>query len=392
MLPLLVFAITLLVALLLSELAGRSILSMAVLFLIAGFISGPSALHLLDSDPHQQFVRRIAEGALCSVLFTDGMRASIHDIAAAWRLPGRALLLGLPLTLVITAALGHFLADMSWPVALLVGAILSPTDPVFAAAIIGRQEVPGRLRFLLNVESGINDGLALPIVLALLGLVGHREAGLLQLAGELILGVALGTLLPLGICRLEASRFFGIAKPFEPLFAFAIGLVVVTLAAATHGNIYLAAFAAGITIASTRPDLRDEFHQFGELITELFKLAAILVFGAMIAPAYFIGVHFGGYAFALLALIFARPAALIIALWGSDLDWPERLTAAWFGPKGFASVIYGLLLFQASVPGGEHLFHLIALVIAGSMIAHSSTDVLVARWFAHVTDSPKPNG
>src|SRR5437868_3186253 len=139
MMPLLVFAVTLLIALLLSELAGRSILSMAVLFLIAGFLAGPAGLHVMASDPHQEFVRRIAEAALCSVLFTDGMKAGVRDIAAAWRLPGRALLLGLPLTLLITAGLGHFIAGMSWPVALLVGAILCPTDPVFAAAIIGRE-------------------------------------------------------------------------------------------------------------------------------------------------------------------------------------------------------------------------------------------------------------
>ncbi len=385
MITLLIFAITLLVAILLSELAGRSVLSTAVLFLVAGFIAGPAAFNLIASDPHQEFVRLIAEAALCSVLFTDGMRASIRDIAAAWHLPGRALLLGLPLTFLLTALLARGLISLPWAVAFLIGAILCPTDPVFAAAIVGKKEVPSRLRSLLNVESGINDGLALPIVLVLLGIVGQQSVGLLPLAGELLWGIALGVLLPWSICRLEASRFFAVDKPLEPLFALAIGLVVFAVAASTHGNVYLAVFSAGVTIASTRPDLRDEFHQFGELLAELLKLGAILVFGAMLSPTYFRGIGAGGYTFALLALILARPVSLI----GSELDWRERITTAWFGPKGFASVIYGLLLFNAGVPDAEHLFHLIAIVIAGSMIAHSSTDVLVARWFAASEASTK---
>ncbi len=220
-----------------------------MLFLIAGFLAGHDGLNLISKDPHQPFVRLIAQSALCSVLFTDGTRVSVSEIAAAWRLPGRALLLGLPLTLVITAALAYKFAGLSWTIALLVGAILCPTDPVFAAVIVGRKEVPGRLRFLLNVESGINDGLALPIVLALLGTIGHQDTNFVVLGAELVWGVALGVLIPLLICRLERSYFFGVAKPYEPLLAFAIGLFVVSLAAATHGNIYLAAFAAGITIA-----------------------------------------------------------------------------------------------------------------------------------------------
>ncbi len=102
----------------------------------------------------------------------------------------------------------------------------------------------------------------------------------------------------------------------------------------------------------------------------------------MISLSYFYGIGVGGYVFALLALK-CRPAggASHRAL-GSRLDWRERVTAAWFGPKGFASMIYGLLVLHAGIRDAEHVFHLIAIVIAGSMIAHSSTDVLVARWFA----------
>ena len=381
MVALLTFAIVLFLALLVSDLADRSVLSTAVLFLAAGFLVGPGMLNILHLTHDSPVVMHLAELALFSVLFTDGMRAGIRDLINAWHLPGRALLLGMPLTLIATALLVYFLAGVSWIEALLIGAILSPTDPVFAAAIIGRKEIPGRLKHLLNVESGVNDGLALPFVLICLSVIGHYEAGYAGLALELLLGVAIGVIVPWIACWLRTSRFFGVAKPYEPLFAVAIGLIVLATASLTHANIYLAAFAAGVTVASTRPSLREEFHRFGELITELLKLATLLVFGALMSPQLFAQLNATDYLFALLALILARPAAMLLALWRSELDWRERLTAGWFGPKGFASVVYGLILFQRNVPNADHLFHLIALVITGSIIAHSSTDVLLARAF-----------
>ncbi len=149
----------------------------------------------------------------------------------------------------------------------------------------------------------------------------------------------------------------------------------------THANLYLAAFSAGITLASLRSDLRDEFHRFGELVTELLKLAALLVFGALISPRFLAEVHWSGYVAAAVILLLVRPAAIEISLIGSGMTWQERITAGWFGPKGFASAIYGLLLFSFQLPNAQNLFHIIAIVIVASILAHSSTDVLVARWF-----------
>ena len=117
----------------------------------------------------------------------------------------------------------------------------------------------------------MNDGLALPFVLICLSVIGHYEARYAGLALELLLGIAIGVIVPLVACWLRTSPFVGVAKPFEPLFAVAIGLLVLAISSLTHANIYLAAFAAGVTIASTRPALREEFHRFGELITELLS-------------------------------------------------------------------------------------------------------------------------
>ena len=379
---LLSFAGLLLVAVLISERAQRTVLSTAVLFLLGGFLLGPGVLDVLEIGPEDALVTTLAELALFSVLFTDGMRVGWGDLRGAWRLPGRALIVGLPLTLVLTAVLAWLLIDLTWLEAFLLGAVLAPTDPVFAAAIVGREEVPGRLRHLLNVESGINDGLALPVVLVLLAATSGSAVNGLKLAEEIALGLAVGVVVPLVVLGLERLRFFAADHLYVPLVAVSIGLLVLAICEATHANLFLGAFAAGVTIASFGPEFRIEFERFGETLTELLKLAAILVFGALITPTFLGEIGISGYVFAVLALLLARPLALAVSFVGSKLSRREQLAAMWFGPKGFASVVYGLIVLQAAIPVSDTLFHLTALVIVMSILAHSSTDVVLARRFA----------
>jgi NhaP-type Na+/H+ or K+/H+ antiporter len=262
----------------------------------------------------------------------------------------------------------------------LIGAVLSPTDPVFAAAIVGRRGVSQRLRHLLNVESGLNDGLALPIVVALLALQGAAERKLVAHLFELLAGGFIGVAVTWAALRLERVRLFAVARSHEPLFPFAIGVVVIALAELVHANQYIAAFSAGITVATVHPPETREFHAFGENVAELLKLAALLVFGMLISREFLREIPLAGYVFAVLVLVVARPAALAVSLAGAPLPPREKLAAMWFGPKGFASVIYGILVLESGTRGANHAFHLIALAVVASIIAHSSTDVAVARW------------
>ena len=378
---LLVFAITLVFAVLLSARAQRSILSTAVMFLLAGFLIGPRMLGASHFRPDDPAVSLLSELALFSVLFTDGMRVGLKELREAWHLPGRALLLGMPLTMLLNALPAHYLVHLGWTEAFLVGAVLSPTDPVFAAAIVGREEVPNRLRHLLNVESGLNDGLALPVVLALIARSNASKFHALSMSLELFGGIALGIIIPLIVVFLARRSIFEIASEYAAFGAFAIGLMLLALTRLTHANEFLAAFIAGITVASASPKGHHAFAPFGEQLTELFKLAALLVFGSLISPHFMAEIPWTGYLCAALILFVVRPLALGAALLGSRLNWREFVAAAWFGPKGFASVVYGLLILRSGIPGANLMFHLIAVVIFASIIAHSSTDVVIARWF-----------
>ena len=323
------------------------------------------------------------------MLFTDGMRVGWADLKSAWRLPGRALGWGMPLTLVITALLAKFVVGLGWPEALLIGAVLAPTDPVFAAALVGNEKVPPRLRSLLNVESGVNDGLALPFVILLLAIASHSgDLHLAQLGLELGLGLVIGIGVPAVAIALERTRFFSASTKYEPLNAVAIGLLVLALGLATHANLFLAAFSAGITVATFGQRQRESFEEFGELVAEIFKLAALLVFGALLTPKLFGAVPWTGWVFAVLAIFLARPAALAVSFIGAKLSWREQAAAMWFGPKGFASVVYGLLVLESGIPAAEEIFRLVAVTIGLSIVLHSSTDVVVARQFDETREVP----
>jgi sodium/hydrogen antiporter len=284
-------------------------------------------------------------------------------------------------------------AGLDWPEALLIGAILAPTDPVFAAALVGNRTVPARLRHLLNVESGVNDGLALPFVIVFLAVAsGSDDLHLGDLALEVFLGLLVGVGVPAAAILLERSRFFAASTAYAPLNGVAIGLLVLALAQVTHANLFLAAFAAGITVATFGPRQRAAFEHFGENIAELLKLAALLVFGALISVSFLAEISWRGWVFAVLAIFAARPIALWLSFLRSRLDLREQAAAMWFGPKGFASVVYALLVLDSGITAANDIFHLVALTIVLSILLHSSTDVLIARTFDEQHEIPAWHG
>ncbi|GAA3398545.1 cation:proton antiporter [Streptomyces roseoviridis] len=384
-----VFGAALLVAVLLSGLAARTVLSTSLLFLVGGALVSDGFLGLIHISPESEIVAVTADLALFAVLFTDGMHVSFAKLRASWRNPARALGLGMPLAFAGMALVTHYLVGLDWTTSFLVGAVLAPTDPVFASAIVGRKEVPARLRELLNVESGINDGLALPVVLVLIAAAGPTaaaaEASYGSIALELCLGLGFGVLLPLLVCGLVRFRLLGAEPRLQPLLPLATGIVLYAACHLTHANPYLAAFSAGAVLATVAPDSHQAFEPLGESLAELAKFAALLVFGALLTPQLFGDLSWGGYVAAILAIVLIRPGSLLLSLWGTGIDRREKLVAAWFGPKGFASVVYGLLVLQAGIPQGQEAYTLIAVCIAFSIIAHSSTDVPIARLF-HVDD------
>lgn len=390
---LLAFSVILIVATLLSARAERSTLSMAVLFVIAGFVLGPGEVGWV-SRPAERLTYQATHLALFAVLFSDGLDAHIPRNRAAIFLPMRALLIGLPLTIGLNAVVSRWIAGLPWTPAWLVAICLGPTDPVLASAIVGHRSVPVRLRSLLNVESGFNDGLAYPALAALLAVRQGSSAGIGHLGVELLAGIALGIAIAWAVVVLIRLPFLGATQEHRPLLAFGAAGGVYALATILHANEYLAAFAAGLTLAFRSEEHRESFVRISATTAELLKLAALLLFGLLLTPSLFVEMSARRYLAAVIMLVLVRPAALTFALAGAGLDRREWITAAWFGPKGFASVIYGLLVLHSGLPEARAAASLVGIVVTMSILAHSSTDVLIARWFERAespeSDRPAP--
>ncbi len=381
----LVFGACLMVAVMVSGVAARTVLSTSLLFLLAGMLIGEGGFGLVLLTPDSPIIGQLADLALFTVLFVDGTGLRNLSGQGSWKQPARALGIGMPLAFGGVAVLARYVAGFDWITAMLVGAVLAPTDPVFASAIVGRTDVPARLRRLLSVESGLNDGLALPVVLILVsaaGQAGSDHTGLGVVVLELLAGLALGVALPLIAHLVLRIPGLGAEPKLQPLGPLAIGVLLYAIAHLTGANPYLAAFAGGAVVARLNPAAQESFSHLGEQLAELAKFGALLVFGALLTPALVTSIGVGGWIVAVLSLILVRPLSLILSLLGSSgLERKELYAAAWFGPKGFASVVYGLLVLHSGIPQAQQAYELVAVCIGLSIIAHSSTDVPVARLF-----------
>jgi NhaP-type Na+/H+ or K+/H+ antiporter len=384
----LVLGFLLVLGALLAGLAHRSFLSLTAVFVIAGFVLGRGALDVLHFDPLSGFVNGLATVALIVILFRDGLEVEAEMIQRAWRPPLRALAIAMPLTAVLVALFTRLVTDLSWTESFLVGALLSPTDPVLSSSVVTNPRVPRVIRHSLNLESGLNDGLALPAVLAFAAALDPAEKNfvwwkfVLQDVGVgLVTGLVLGAVASRALPR---GRALGaeISPRQKALFALGAAFATYGIAVATpHGNGFIAVFVCAIVLGIVRPDVRESFEtRSGELI-EVVKLGIFVVFGSLLA---FGDLFRDGWAVAIVAvtLLVIRPLTIFISLLGTRLNLRARAFIGWFGPKGVATMAFSLLVLGKNIEQGGHIFNIAALAVLTSIIVHGLTDYPGSEWMA----------
>jgi sodium/hydrogen antiporter len=381
----------LIVGALLSGLAQRSFLSLTALFVIAGFAVGPGGFGWIDFRARSSFVEDLAFVALIVILFRDGLEVEGEMLQREWRLPARKLVLAMPITAGIAAVAAHALIGFSWTESFLIGALLSPTDPVLTSSIVTNPRVPRVVRHSLNLESGLNDGLALPAVLALLAAltVGSGQfvwwRFVIQDIGlGFAYGLACGWLASLLMPR-PRSRPLEHSIPSHQKSLFALGVAFATYGLTVlspKGNGFIAVFVAAIVLGVRRPDLRLHFERRADEIVEIVKLGVFLVFGSLLTLHALTREGPPALVFVAVVFLLARPLAVFLALLGTRTDGPTRLFMGWFGPKGVATMTFALLVLDQNIASGERIFDLIALVVFCSIVVHGASDTPGANWIA----------
>jgi sodium/hydrogen antiporter len=358
-------------------------LSIPVLAVGAGLILAEvGAIHI---DAEDETVVHLFELALIVTLFSDGLFVERELLFLHWSPPVRALVLAMPITLVLLAlaAKGLF-SELSWAEAFLLGSVLSATDPVVTSAVVTSQRVPATIRHALNLESGLNDGLALPFVLFFIILAspgGDAGSEAAKLVGEAAFGAVIGIALGVGAGRI--TRYVpggGIVRRYEGIYALGMGLFAYGIADITLGNGLIAAFVCGIAMAVAEHEIADDFVVFSENVSSILQVLTFFVFGGLIiATGYHSSVPLL-IAFIAFALLVARPVAIWLSFLRVDMPNPHRLFVAWFGPKGVAGMLFAVLVLNSAVGERDVIFEAAAFVILVSIIAHGLTDTLGARW------------
>ncbi len=397
-------------------LLGRLPLSSAMVYLALGWLLGPDAANVLRPDPylHAGLLERLAEIALLISLFAVGLRLGVPLRDRRWRLPLRLAFVSMAIMVALVAAIGVWVLGLPVGAAVLLGAVLAPTDPVLASGV---QSDPGshpeRLGFSLAGEGGLNDGTAFPFVLLGLGLLGIHELGpglvrwwSIDLLWATIGGIAIGGALGAAIGRLvvylrsrhdEAvglDEFLGLG-----LVAMAYGIAQLALASG-----FLAVFAAGLALqrvrerprSHTRPlaaaasseghsyetlathshhasaTMRDSVQGFNEQLERLAELALVLMVGAMLAYAKPLPAVWW---FVPLLLLVLRPLSVVASTLGERVTAPQFAMIGWFGIRGIGSVFYLLLALRYGVDGNiaDTLVSLTLWTVAASIIAHGLT-------------------
>ena len=385
---LLVFGALLAVVAALSGVMRGTVLSASVLSVALGLLL--AAVGVVDVEATDQAIVELIELALILTLFSDGMFVERELLRRHWSPVARALVIAMPITMLLLALAAKALfPEFSWAEAFLLAAVLSPTDPVVTSAVVTSRLVPASVRHTLNLESGLNDGLALPFVLFFLVLAapgGDAGAEAAKLIGQAAVGGVIGV--ALGVFAGRLHHYLpggGLTARYEGIYAIGFALFAFGFADVTWGNGLIAAFVCGIAMAATEREVPEGFTEFAENASAILQVLTFFVFGALIVTT---GFHHSVpplVVFVLFALLIARPAAVMLSFLRTGIPRAEKLFMSWFGPKGVASMLFALFVLKSGVDDKALIFDVAAIAIICSIVAHGLTDTVGAKWVARRT-------
>lgn len=383
-------------------LLSRWSITMPMVFVIIGLLIGPFGFSLLPIRPGDEAVRTLTELTLALLLFADASTIDFSRLRHDAHLPARLLGIGLPLTI----ALGAVIAWLLFPAqglgfALLVAAILAPTDAALGLPIFTNPNVPVRIRRALNVESGLNDGLATPFVTLFIALSIAEEGTapgsgwLLSVLTQLVVATIVGVLVGVvggKLIEYAQQRHWTAGAPLQ-FAVLALALTAYLGSVAFGGNGFVAAFVAGIAFGASTSRRLAASADYTETTGTLLSLFVWMIFGAaLVVPAALLAFDWRVVFYAVLSLTLIRMLPVALSLLGVHFRRDTVGLMGWFGPRGLASVIFGIMAFDSLTGAGREVGLLPAVVtwtILLSVLAHGLSAQPLAAWYARrLKDAP----
>ena len=380
------FAALLFVYSLISEKVERLSLSGPIVFVAVGVALGPLGLEWFNPSVNFGNGKLLIDLTLALFLFVDAASANLSVLRKNWRIPGRMLLLGLPLTMLLGAILAMMLfPEFSVYEAAILGVMLAATDAALGKAVITNQGVPAHLREGLSVESGLNDGLAVPFLLLFIALeqgsaVRGEGVALELLAEEVGIGLAVGAVLSLIAAKVVrlASEAGWLGHVWKRMSVPALAILIFAVAQGLHGSGYIAAFVGGLCF---RAAMKEDVHAMllpAEGAGEVLAMTAWVLFAMMLLPAALPHVGWSEVIYAVLSLTVIRMMPIIPSLTGTGEPMANKAFLAWFGPRGLASLAFATIVWSEQIPEAGTVVAVTILAVSISLVVHGVT----ARPFA----------
>jgi NhaP-type Na+/H+ or K+/H+ antiporter len=380
-----IIGIVIVVSALLSGLIERSGLPQVAVFLAIGAALGPAGLGVINVTLQSQTLHVVATLSLTLVLFTDAVALNISEVRNHATLAFRVLGPGTLLSAALGTFAGWWLLGLPVAAAAILGAALASTDPVLLRGLLRRRDIPPNARQALQLESGLNDAVLLPVVLVAMAFMGQQgpsdAASWAKLGLNLFIlgpgaGVAVGLV---AVAALDLIRKrIGVRRDYESLYSLGVAFSAFAAAEAVHGSGFLAAFAAGLTIAALDVELCDCFLEYGGVTAEMMLLFTFVLFGTSLIWSGFTVIS--GMTLLFVAIvILIRPPVYLLSLYRSRVDKRGQLLIAWFGPRGLSSLLLVLLPVFAGLPGSDRMFAICSLVVLVSVVLHGGSPMLLAR-------------
>lgn len=364
---------------LVSKTLSRAVITPPMVFVFAGFVLSAPVLGVLDIAIEQDMLKLLLEVTLILVLFSDAARIDLDKLKKDHIIPQRMLLIGMPLTILIGTAVANILPlGLTFCEAALVVAILTPTDAALGQVVVSSDKVPEPIKIGLNVESGLNDGIALPIILVLASiasaLMTNDNQAWLQFA---ILQLTFGPLSGLAIgyggawlLRVANEREW-VSPSGQGIIALCIAGLCFIVAEALHGNGFIAAFVGGLVFGNLLKNRCHYLFEFAETEGQIFTLSTFFIFGALLLPMALFSFNIWYWMFALFSLTIMRMLPVYLSLRGLQVNLPTSLFLGWFGPRGLASILFVLLVIgDTMLPHPDIVTNIVFIAVLISVFAH----------------------
>ncbi len=371
----------------------------ALVYAATGMLFGPYVLGLVDLKADGETISRLAEIALAVCLFTDSSNANLSVLRRVEAIPVRLLLFGLPLTIAFGFGLAWLIFhDLNFFEVALVATMLAPTDAALGKAVVTNPAVPAEVRESLNVESGLNDGICVPVILFFIALAtGSVEASesaamVIKLPLEVIgIGLAVGIALAVvgGFALRTCANRGWVSGTWLQMPVIALALLCYSLAQWLGGSGFIASFVGGLTFGALTKHHKEQFLNAAEGTADAVAMVTWFAFGTVILGFLLDGLSWQVLLYALLSLTVVRMLPVFICLMGKGLRLDTQMFIGWFGPRGLASIVFVVMVIDKKLPGNNTIVAAVAWTIVLSVVLHGlSANPLATAYSKRVGSSP----